>query len=265
MMKRLYVKTLVFFIFMLMAVKSYAFTWEVETLMTGSPVNTDYSSPDPLNSDVGSEWDASVFENGRTEILDDFGDTSLYMAFGAPLSQDAYGFYQHDTAGTEWVDGVNNSTGWTIEISMRVTHVEGVSNDCVLYILDGTYEAVVNFYGENAMDIKLKDSWITDNTQTYIIDAEIPPVYHIIRVTGEGDAINIYLENNPVPIISETLDSSQATKWLKFGDIQPQPSPYASDSYWNYIKYTTEGAFPPEPEDVEAFQPRQALVHGGYL
>lgn len=215
--------------------------------------NPDQFDPNPLPTEVGSDWvvySAPPDTNWQTEADVDCADGMRLETSSGSGTPSGYVYFTHESAGTEWVDNISNSTGYTIETRMEAADLNPTKYCSLIYSADGTYEWAVRFLGSEFTDvgkIELPDVWISGGSQEYSIPLSGVGLYwaeyHIIRVTAIGSVINIYLDNDLTPIITATLDNAVASKRIYWNN--GDSSGNGTSARWDYIHYTTEGAFGP--------------------
>lgn len=68
--------------------------------------------------------------------------------------------------------------------------------------------------------------------------------YHIVRLTKDGEDFKVYLDDGEKPIWEGKGEAGEVEKpTISLGD---GTGTAGADSYWDYVAYTTDGAFPPD-------------------
>jgi len=74
--------------------------------------------------------------------------------------------------------------------------------------------------------------------------------YRIVRLTKEGEDFKVYLDNEKKPLWEGKGEAGETEKpTISLGD---GTGTAGADSYWDYVAYTTDGAFPPDTPVVFA-------------
>ena len=143
---------------------------------------------------------------------------------------------QFRMSGSLWMLSVNNSTGWTIEASLRT---EGESYQ-KLSISDGSYFAEIRFFN-NSIDILFGNG----NVLSHDIDTSITKNYII---TGKNNTLKVYENNNLILDGSELFTQPSSEKFIDAGG----PADQIGSLFLQRLSYTTEGSFSPI-EDSEVY------------
>jgi len=76
--------------------------------------------------------------------------------------------------------------------------------------------------------------------------------YHIVRLTKNGGDFKVYLDNEKEPLWEGEGEAGEVEEpQVSFGD---GTGTAGADSYWDYVAYTTEGAFTPDVPVVLAVE-----------
>lgn len=126
-----------------------------------------------------------------------------------------------------WV--TNNSVGTTVEAKMRKGSTSEICAYLSLEIFDGTREI-----------IGILDSYGFKIYGTGVYLSGDPFNFHTYRITLKNDIAKVYIDGNCKKTFTPPLDSSSPK--IRFG--KPVTDYYLS-SEWDYVYYSTEGAFPP--------------------
>lgn len=196
-------------------------------------------------------------------LLENGLDYYISLAAG---DEDGYGDYStahFRTTGSRWQMAVSNSTGWTVESTVKIsasddrpassssssssadssssssgsTVVPSKTNVDSLYyqgyrIYDGTKFAEIRLYEDSII-------FISDTISEALIDLTS---YNVLTVTGQGSNIKIYVNYQLVLDGTGLLTKTSTDKLIEFGAIGE--SEYTDGEFINFF-YTCEGAFEP--------------------
>ncbi|MFW6015788.1 MAG: hypothetical protein ACOCRK_05075, partial [bacterium] len=121
-------------------------------------------------------------------------------------------YYTQNTPGTKWFDIVDNNKGWTVDFELGVEGVENNDNFMVedknegvgIYVNDGTYKEVINFFTQEISFYYADKSFIFDTTKKIKY-----------RLTGQKNKLILYAKKNnqkKYRMISEIDFTTPATK-----------------------------------------------------
>jgi len=170
------------------------------------------------------------FSSGSPEIIISQGIMEIYCPQGSTL------LYLENEVGQTWVDGVSNTIGWTLQMTVvydtkdvNITGPQGVR------FSDGIYAAELQF---TASTISLLYG---SQNASYAIDMSTP---HEIRIVGQTTNLKVFVDR--IEIISITnWSSTSSSKVLQFGDVALHS---ASKAKWDAFRISTGGAY--EPTDI---------------
>ncbi|RLG14117.1 MAG: hypothetical protein DRN71_03610, partial [Candidatus Nanohalarchaeota archaeon] len=136
--------------------------------------------------------------------------------------------------------GMNRSVGATILTRIKVNSASG-SCPTGFYLVDAVNWAIICFTTDT---VGLMDStalWYNVNNSEF----------QSYRITYQNGNVNIYLNENPTPILSDSIERTYGANAIQFGS-----SAYTSDtseSEWDYIHYDFTGAHDPNNESYLKF------------
>jgi len=82
--------------------------------------------------------------------------------------------------------------------------------------------------------------------------------YHVVRLTKDGEDFKVYLDNEKEPLWEGKGEAGEVEKpTISLGD---GTGTAGADSYWDYVAYTTDEAFPPDVPVVFAVEPEGKLT-----
>ncbi len=158
--------------------------------------------------------------------------------------------------------GMSRSTGATF--IMRVKRNSGSSTmfDNGVYIVDGT-SWLIFLIANNFI-------WIQDDSGSFSYSVDTTE-FQIYRITLKNGLANIYLNENSVPVITETIEKTTSLNVFQFGSSYQTYS--ISDYDWDYVYYDLDGAYAPDdyylPLEIiskntsaYALQIRNGTLHG---
>ncbi|MCL4416189.1 MAG: hypothetical protein M1365_05750 [Actinobacteria bacterium] len=174
-------------------------------------------------------------EGGTAYITNGLLYLSTYIDYGA-----ARAYYRYWNA--------NNTTGWTVEAKLKVMGTyhriwsDAPYQGLVIEMFDNSKNVALEFYANKIVLF----NWATNRTPpppsiaTYNLDTT---TFHTYRITGEGNNVYVYVDNNLV--IDGTSKLTQATfgQRICFGDDNNGPE--SGTAYWDYVYYDTTGAYAP--------------------
>lgn len=149
--------------------------------------------------------------------------------------------------GSSWSENVDNTVGWTIEFRAKVQNLVGSKNG--LNIHDGKYFGTMFFAMEEiAVGTAKKNvsriTFSSGRTEVYEIvepsGEESFSSFQTYRITGNGNNINIFLNNKKVMSLYGILTVNSLLKKIDFGDISPNTS---SEGVWKFFRYSTDGTY----------------------
>ncbi len=117
----------------------------------------------------------------------------------------------------------------TVEARVKVLSQAGVSYTVLLGIEDGARYTWVNLYPDY-IQLDGGDSYTVDMTE-----------YHILRIARDGDDVTVYVDDEEV--IAGQPGGTGDRKDIIFGSGSTGGT---GEHYWDYVVFTTEGAFSPE-------------------
>jgi len=148
----------------------------------------------------------------------------------------------------------NNATGWTVEAKIKVISYSGTQfqQQLRISIRDGVW--LENLLISN-LGIKLSVSG-----ETYAFDTT--DAFHVYRITGIGTVVKVYVDG--ILRLTGTLSFALASDYMDFGDISAINGEN-SKAEWNYIKYSTAGAYAPafDNDSTYPFEPTQYQFRTG--
>lgn len=169
-----------------------------------------------------------------------------------------YSISHFRTSGSRWEGNVSNSTGWTFEITAKITSVDppsssssssssvssssSSSSSSVTNINSNFYHGVRLYDGSKFCELRIfLDSIIiiSDETKEVLKDFSN---FNIITVCGKDDDFYVYVNYELVYDGSNKLTKLTNQKLIEFGAIGE--SSYTTAEYIN-VFYTTEGSFLP--------------------
>jgi hypothetical protein len=211
-----------------------------------------------LNEEVLSATTLFLVPDG---LLQNGLDYYVSIAAGDADGYGAYSTAHFRTSGSRWKMAVSNSTGWTVESTVKISadttrplassssstasssssssssSVTLKSNISSLYyqgyrIYDGTKFAEVRLYEDSLV-------FISDTISEVLIDLTS---FNVITITGNNSDIKIYINYKLVFDGTGLLTKSSTDKLIEFGAIGE--SEFTDGQFINFF-YTCEGAFEP--------------------
>ncbi len=158
---------------------------------------------------------------------------NLFYTMGNTNPQNWNGAYGAGTLGT------------TIEFSLKVDAQTGSTGAVQLIFAGATTQAFSMLISANKITLATASN---GSGVSYTFDTTSD--FHTYRLTQAGDgssSINLYIDNNSVPIISgySGYDVGSTSNLIRFGDFSGS---VGGTSEWEYIAFTNAGAFAPVPE-----------------
>lgn len=184
---------------------------EWEFIYEADVLPDDPSLGDDVWQVMGSIKFAKITEQGELHI-DDVGENHCFFLYNV---QDAAVMEQA-----------------TIEAQVKVLSQSGSAEFEVLVgMQDGSRSKWLDLFPDH---IKLDSS-----NETYDVDMT---EYHVVRMTRDGEEVTIYLDDAEV-ISCPHVGAGESWRGFIFG---AGCTACKSEQYWNYLVFTTEGAFSPE-------------------
>lgn len=152
-------------------------------------------------------------------------------------------------AGSLWETKVSNSTGWTIEVAVRVEAGEEAEGYQRISIGDGTAFAELRLY-PSRLDLMLGNS----NVKTYDVDMT---VMRALIITGKSDDIKVFLNNDLILDGTDLFVEPNSERFIEVG------SGAASDviGHFKRLTYTVSGSYDPtEDSNVYSDIRMQTLI-----
>jgi len=138
--------------------------------------------------------------------------------------------YAHGNAGDIWVDSADPATGYTIETRLKV--IDSGSVGQVIAFNDGVKKQL--FY-VNANQAGFRYG----GQQT--VNMNTTDTFHTYRLVVQGTSVDLYVDENLS--LTDTLVATGLNR-LRFGDNSTSTDT-GGEVYWDYIRYTTQGANAP--------------------
>ena len=183
-----------------------------------------------------------------------------YYISVAAGDDDGYGAYtvtHFRTAGSLWATTVDNTTGWTIELTAKIettsegssssssssssTSSSSSSSSSSSFVLGTEYHGIRIYDGTYYCEVRLYTDLIAllpDESFTYA-SADLSN-YSVITIVGQGTSVKVY--KNYQLVLSTTLTKSTSDKYIEVGAIGT-----AEDTTGSYLNlyYTTSGDYEP--------------------
>jgi hypothetical protein len=153
----------------------------------------------------------------------------------------ANGILRLNDTGTNWGDKVRYGRNWNANPNVGVTVLArmrclsgGHPFDGNIWICDSVHSESLYLMGTGMLSVDYYCKFIPETTNEW----------HTYRFTVKVSDFNIYVDENPEPAIRGPggMLRADSTNRLMIGSGASQ---YTQDIYYDYVYWTTEGAFPP--------------------
>ncbi len=141
-------------------------------------------------------------------------------------------YFGHSSGTAPFFTGINNTRGYTIEAQVKNINSAAAGGQ-VIYWADNIKQEYLNFF---AAYVKFGYGGLT-----YPLDTTDD--FHKYRITAVGSDLKLYIDN--ILRISASLSATNTgalDSVLFFGDYY---ATYGGRCQWGYIKYNTDGVYPP--------------------
>lgn len=169
------------------------------------------------------------FSSGDPQVNIVQGVMEIYCPQGSTL------LYIQSEVGHTWVDGVSNSTGWTLQMTVSYNGEDSEDGPQGIRFSDGTYGA----------ELRFTSSVITlnygVNSASHVVNMSTP---HEIRVVGQGTNLKVFIDRTLAISVTD-WGATDSTKKLELGDLSLYS---ASRARWDTFRISTTGAY--EPTDI---------------
>lgn len=138
---------------------------------------------------------------------------------------------------------LNNPSYWnglgdsTVEVALRVAGGSETGTAQTLRLLTGVRDIQLHF---RTTGISLQGG------SSYTIDTTVPHVYRV--VVRAGVSVEVYIDGGATAVLARTETAVTTLNRLRFGDVTATGF---GDVYWDYIRWTNAGAYPPDPPPFE--------------
>lgn len=161
------------------------------------------------------EWDAFKAEM-IPDVCEITGDNELHMTD----TDSTVCFFQY---------AVDNAEAATVEARIKVLSQSGAGYSLFFGIEDGAIYTWVHLFPDR-IELEGGDSFAVDMTE-----------YHTLRIARDGDNVDIYVDG--AGVIAGVPGGTGDRLDIVFGTGSTSGT---SESYWDYLAFTTAGAFSPD-------------------
>lgn len=133
--------------------------------------------------------------------------------------------------------GASPANGTTVLVKARCASAsDDLTYVCNVFVEDGARREVLKILPDRIVTAESGQTYMLDGTQ-----------WHTYRMTTSGSTFRIYVDDNPAAVLTGTMGATTSENRVMFGS---GGSSGKQDIYFDYVNYSTQGAFAPGQSGV---------------